>query len=725
MAAWRGSQHDLAMQEATAETVLGDFDDASFTHGGVTSRFFKRDGKFFVATDGPDGKLARVRDPLHLRRLSAAAVSDRLPGRPDAGARHRLGRAARGPGRPALVPSLPRPRSSHAGDPLHWTGIDQTWNFMCAECHSTELRKNYDAAAEHLRDHLGGDRRRLRGLPRSRLGPRRLGASGSRAGCPGARAATTGSRSASTSAQGVHWTIDPATGNARAQRAADRRDGARDLRHLPFAQRQDRRRLASRPAAPRHARAEPAGAGPVRGRRQDAGRGLQLRLVPPEQDVHAGRDLQRLPRAAFAAAARRGQRRLLPVPRAGEVRRRVASPSCGGLAGGGLPGLPHAGAHLHGGRPAPRSRLPHPAAGPLRALRRLQRLQRLPRRQGRRLGGGRGRALARAGAQGLPDLDRGVCRGPGRHRARPGRCCCSSRPRRARRRSRAPARFEMLAAHIRAPRRRAPRSRAWRMPTRWSGWRRCARCAGCRSRRAGRSRRACSTIRCAGSGSKRPRCWRRCRRISWRRRTGSGCRARVEDYVAAQRLNADRPEARVNLGNLYAQQGQSGAAEAEYLAARALDPEFVPTYVMLAQLYAGQSRDAEGERIVREALARMPDDAELHLTLGLNLVRQGRARKPCRSSRAPPSSTRPTRATPTSMASRSTRPGGPTRRSRCSRPARPAIRRIATRCSRWPRSTGTPAGSAAALSWADRLVALDPQARTLRDEIARRAGEQP
>jgi Flp pilus assembly protein TadD len=31
---------------------------------------------------------------------------------------------------------------------------------------------------------------------------------------------------------------------------------------------------------------------------------------------------------------------------------------------------------------------------------------------------------------------------------------------------------------------------------------------------------------------------------------------------------------------------------------------------------------------------------------------------------------------------------------------------------------------AAALTWADRLAAVDPQARTLRDEIARLAGEQ-
>src|SRR5262249_32715280 len=27
-----------------------------------------------------------------------------------------------------------------------WTGRDQTWNHMCAECHSTNLKKNYRAA---------------------------------------------------------------------------------------------------------------------------------------------------------------------------------------------------------------------------------------------------------------------------------------------------------------------------------------------------------------------------------------------------------------------------------------------------------------------------------------------------------------------------------------------------------------------------------------------------
>src|SRR6187549_384490 len=55
---WTGSQHFKAMARASDATVLGDFNDASFTRAGVTTRFFRRDGKFFVNTEGPDGKLA-------------------------------------------------------------------------------------------------------------------------------------------------------------------------------------------------------------------------------------------------------------------------------------------------------------------------------------------------------------------------------------------------------------------------------------------------------------------------------------------------------------------------------------------------------------------------------------------------------------------------------------------------------------------------------------------
>src|SRR5262252_627431 len=48
--AYRGSDHARAMQPANAETVLGDFGNARFTHRGVTSSFFRRDGKFLVRT---------------------------------------------------------------------------------------------------------------------------------------------------------------------------------------------------------------------------------------------------------------------------------------------------------------------------------------------------------------------------------------------------------------------------------------------------------------------------------------------------------------------------------------------------------------------------------------------------------------------------------------------------------------------------------------------------
>ena len=41
------------------------------------------------------------------------------------------------------------PNDRHApDDPLHSTGRYQNWNLMCSECHSTDLRRNYDAKAD-------------------------------------------------------------------------------------------------------------------------------------------------------------------------------------------------------------------------------------------------------------------------------------------------------------------------------------------------------------------------------------------------------------------------------------------------------------------------------------------------------------------------------------------------------------------------------------------------
>ena len=43
--------------------------------------------------------------------------------------------------------SIPTKKLTH-DDPLHWTGRNQTWNYMCADCHSTNLRKNYNLAGD-------------------------------------------------------------------------------------------------------------------------------------------------------------------------------------------------------------------------------------------------------------------------------------------------------------------------------------------------------------------------------------------------------------------------------------------------------------------------------------------------------------------------------------------------------------------------------------------------
>src|SRR6185437_5056480 len=144
-AAWARSHHARAMQEAGERTVLGDFDDARFTYDGITSRFFRKDGKFVVNTDGPDGTMADFAivytfgvDPLQQYLIAfpdgrLQALSIAWDARP---------REAGGQRWFHLHPD----EAIRHGDILHWTGINQNWNFMCAECHSTDVRKNYDAA---------------------------------------------------------------------------------------------------------------------------------------------------------------------------------------------------------------------------------------------------------------------------------------------------------------------------------------------------------------------------------------------------------------------------------------------------------------------------------------------------------------------------------------------------------------------------------------------------
>jgi predicted CXXCH cytochrome family protein len=93
------------------------------------------------------------------------------------------------------------------------------------------------------------------------------------------------------------------------------------------------------------------------------------------------------------------------------------------------------------------------------------------------------------------------------------------------------------------------------------------------------------------------------------------------EFVAAQRLNADRPEARSTLGNFLARRGLLSDAEVEYKAALRLSPQYAPAAINLADLYRQLGRDGDGESALRAAIAASPQDAGLHHALGLALTR--------------------------------------------------------------------------------------------------------
>ena len=148
--AWRGSDHDLAMQVADDKSVLGNFASAKFAYAGVTSTFSQRGGKYFVNTDGPNGRLAdfEIRYTFGVRPLQQYLIE--LPGgrlqalsiawdsRPKAEGGQRWFH---------LYPD----QKIKSGDWLHWTSGGQNWNFTCAECHSTNLRKNFDAGTNEYK----------------------------------------------------------------------------------------------------------------------------------------------------------------------------------------------------------------------------------------------------------------------------------------------------------------------------------------------------------------------------------------------------------------------------------------------------------------------------------------------------------------------------------------------------------------------------------------------
>jgi Flp pilus assembly protein TadD len=135
------------MQHADATSVLGDFADREVTYFDETARFFRRGDAFFVETLDAAGKAAEypIAYTFGVEPIQQYLVE--FPG-----------------GRLQALPWLwdTRPETDGGrrwvhlypdeyiapGDGLHWTGRRQNWNYMCAECHSTNVVVGYDTTTD-------------------------------------------------------------------------------------------------------------------------------------------------------------------------------------------------------------------------------------------------------------------------------------------------------------------------------------------------------------------------------------------------------------------------------------------------------------------------------------------------------------------------------------------------------------------------------------------------
>ncbi|MCH7820750.1 MAG: ammonia-forming cytochrome c nitrite reductase subunit c552 [Proteobacteria bacterium] len=144
---WQNSHHDLAMQVADTTSVLGDFNDATFEYFGTTTQFRTENDAFVVRTANAAGQMQDFAIAYTFGVTPLQQYLVEMPG-----------------GRLQALPFAWDARDAAQGgqrwfhlygdeyigpdDALHWTGRQQNWNVMCAECHSTNLDVNFDVASD-------------------------------------------------------------------------------------------------------------------------------------------------------------------------------------------------------------------------------------------------------------------------------------------------------------------------------------------------------------------------------------------------------------------------------------------------------------------------------------------------------------------------------------------------------------------------------------------------
>lgn len=143
---WEHSHHAKAMMEVNDSSVLGDFNNAKLIRNGLTHKMFKRDDAFYVLTDGPNGTMAEFQvkytfgyHPIQQYlvefeqgRLQVLSLTW------DVAKKEWY----------YMSDEVYKNLSINHGNWLHWTNQAYNWNSMCAECHTTNLKKNYDPSTD-------------------------------------------------------------------------------------------------------------------------------------------------------------------------------------------------------------------------------------------------------------------------------------------------------------------------------------------------------------------------------------------------------------------------------------------------------------------------------------------------------------------------------------------------------------------------------------------------
>ncbi|GGC04790.1 hypothetical protein GCM10011352_33690 [Marinobacterium zhoushanense] len=141
-ARWQQSQHAVAMQIANENSVLGDFS-GHYADNGIKAEFQHANGRFGLRlTEQGEAQQWNVRYTFGVYPLQQylidmgdgrlQALNIAWDSRPEAKGGQRWFR-------------LDEPEQQIPGSPLHWRGVYQNWNSMCADCHTTALVKGYSA----------------------------------------------------------------------------------------------------------------------------------------------------------------------------------------------------------------------------------------------------------------------------------------------------------------------------------------------------------------------------------------------------------------------------------------------------------------------------------------------------------------------------------------------------------------------------------------------------